>query len=123
MERIRKEPVSDDEMETAINYYLESFSDNFQSPQATMANFAILEMTGKPMDYYRTYRGKVQGVTKEKISEVANKYIHPDRMAIVIVGDWEPCNKGGAKWPGPLEKLGKVHKVALPDPMTGELPK
>jgi predicted Zn-dependent peptidase len=120
MERIRKEPVSDDEMETAINYYLESFSDNFQSPQATMANFANLVMTGKPMDYYRTYRGKVQGVTKEKISEVANKYIHPDRMAIVIVGDWEPCNKGGDKLAGPLDKFGKVHRISLLDPLTGE---
>ncbi len=37
----------------AINYYLESFSDNFQSPQITMANFAMLEMQGKPMDYYK----------------------------------------------------------------------
>jgi hypothetical protein len=59
-------------------------------------------------------------VTKEKISEVANKYIHPDRMAIVIVGDWEPCNKGGDKLAGPLDKFGKVHRISLLDPLTGE---
>jgi len=120
MERIRKEPVSEDEMETAINYYLESFSDNFQSPQATMENFAILEMTGKPLDYYKNYRSRVQSVTKEKALEVANKYIHPDKMAIMIVGDWEPCNKGGDKLAGPLDKFGKVHRIKLTDPMTGE---
>jgi predicted Zn-dependent peptidase len=120
MESIRKEPVSENEMETAINYYLESFSDNFQSPQTTMANFANLEMTGKPMDYYKTYRGKIQGVTKEKVLEAANKYIHPDRMAIMIVGDWEPCTKGGEKLAGPLDRFGKVHRVSLRDPMTGE---
>jgi predicted Zn-dependent peptidase len=119
IERIRKEPVSDAEMETAINYYLESFADSFQTPQVTMANFANLEMTGKPMDYYKTYRDKVKAVTKARIQEVARKYIQPDKIAIMIVGDWEPCNKGGDKWPGPLEKLGKVRRIALPDPMTG----
>jgi zinc protease len=120
IDRIRKEPVSDSEMETAINYYLESFADGFQSAQATMASFANLEMTGKPLDYYKTYRSKIQAVTKARVQEVAQKYLRPDRAAIMIVGDWEPCNKGGDKWPGPLDKLGRVHRINLTDPMTGE---
>ncbi|RPJ01166.1 MAG: insulinase family protein, partial [Candidatus Aminicenantes bacterium] len=119
-DRIRKEPVSDAEMETALNYYLESFADNFQSAQATMMSFANLEMTGKPMDYFKTYRSKIQAVSKARVQEVATKYIQPDKMAIMIVGDWEPSNKGGDKWPGPLDKLGKVHRIALIDPMTGQ---
>jgi predicted Zn-dependent peptidase len=122
-DRIRREPVADAEMETAVNYYLESFSDSFQTPQATMSSFASLEMTGKPMDYYKTYRDKVKAVTKARVQEMAKKYIQPEKMAIMIVGDWEPCNKGGDKWPGPLDKLGKLHRVALPDPMTGEIGK
>ena len=120
LNRIRKEPVSDDEMETAVNYYLESFSNAFESPQATMSTFANLEMTGKPMDYYKTYRDKIRVVTKAKVQEVANKYIHPDQAVIMIVGDFEPCNKGGDQWAGPLDKLGKIHMVKLKDPMTGE---
>jgi zinc protease len=120
LDRIRKEPVSDAEMETALNFYLESFADSFQTPQVTMASFANLEMTGKPMDYYKTYRDKVKAVTKARIQDVARKYIQPDKIAIMVVGDWEPCNKGGDKWPGPLDKLGKVHRINLPDPLTGE---
>jgi len=107
-------------METAINYYLESFSNFFSSPIATMANFAELEMQGKPWDYYKTYRDKIRNVTKEKVLEVAKKYIHPEKMVIMIVGDWEPCNQGDAKFPGPLSKLGKVHEITLRDPLTGE---
>jgi zinc protease len=118
--RIRTEPVSDAEIETAIDYYLESFADAFQSAQATMSNFANLEMTGKPMDYYKTYRAKIQAVTKARVQEVAGKYIHPDKAVMMIVGDWGPCDKGGDKWPGPLDRLGKVHRVNLTDPMTGE---
>ena len=120
LNRIRKEPVLDAEMETAINYYLESFSNSFESPQATMSSFANLDMTGKPMDYYKTYRDKISAVTKAKVQEVANKYIQPDKAIIMIVGDFEPCNKGGDKWPGPLDKLGKIHRVSLKDPLTGE---
>jgi len=118
-DRIRKEPVADAEMETAINYYLESFADGFQSSLQTMMSFANLEMTGKPMDYYKTFRSKIQAVTKARVQEVAQKYIRPDKAVIVIVGDFEPCDKGGDKWPGPLDKLGRVRKVNLTDPMTG----
>ena len=119
-DRIRKEPVSDAEMETAVNFYLESFSDAFQSPQATMATFANLEMTGKPMDYYKTYRQKIKVVTKAMVQEAARKYIHPDRAAVLIVGDWEPCNAGSDKFAGPLDKFGAVRRITLIDPLTGE---
>jgi predicted Zn-dependent peptidase len=118
-DRIRREPVADAEMETAINYYLESFADAFQSAQATMMSFANLEMTGRPMDFYKTFRSKIQAVTKARVQEVAEKYIHPDKAVIVIVGDFKPCNEGGDKWPGPLDKLGKLRMIELTDPMTG----
>lgn len=118
--RIRSEPVTDAEMETAVNYYLESFAGQFEMPQSTMSSFASLEMEGKPLDYYKTYRDRITAVTKAKVQEVARKYVHPDRAVIMIVGDWEPCNAGGEEWPGPLEKLGKAHRVALRDPMTGQ---
>jgi len=120
-DRIKQEPVSDAEMETAINYYLESFADFFQSPIFTMVNFANLEMQGKPMNYYSTYRDRIKAVTKEKVMEMAKKYIQPDRMVIMIVGDWEPCNKGSDKFPGPLDKLGKIHRWKLLDPLTGQM--
>jgi len=119
-ERIRTDLVSEEEMETAINYYIESFSNYFTTPITTMYNFARLKMAGKPMDYYKTYREKIKSVTKEKVLEVAKKYIHPEKAAIMIVGDWEPCNKGSEKFPGPLENLGKVHRINLRDPLTGE---
>jgi predicted Zn-dependent peptidase len=122
-DRIRTTPVSDAEMDTAVNYYLESFADGFQSAQSTMMSFANLEMTGKPMDYYKTYREKFRAVTKAKVQAVANKYIHPDQAAILIVGDWDPCNKGSDKFPFPLDKFGKVHRLSLIDPMTGEVMK
>ncbi len=117
--RIRKDPVTEAEMEMAVNYFIDSFASQFEMPQAVMNAFANLEMQGKPMDYFKTYRDKIKAVTKAKVQEVAQKYIQPDKLVVMIVGDFEPCNKGGDKWPGPLDKLGKVHRINLIDPMTG----
>jgi len=41
-------------------------------------------------------------------------------MAIMIVGGWEPCNKGSDKFAGPRDKFGKVKMLILKDPLTGE---
>jgi zinc protease len=117
--RIRNAPVGDQELDTAINYYLESFSAVFESPQNTMTTFAEMEMTGKPLDHYRQFRAGIAAVTRERVLEVANRYVVPERMAILIVGDWEACNAGGDRWPGPLEKLGPVRRIELTDPLTG----
>ncbi|MGQ9617571.1 MAG: M16 family metallopeptidase [Candidatus Aminicenantia bacterium] len=119
-ERIRNEYVTDDELKTAIDYYIESFSDNFSSPMRTMLSFAQLEMQGEPFDYYMKYPQMIKMVTKEKVLEVAKKYIKPEKIAIMIVGDFEPCNKGSEKFEGPLEKFGKIHFIKLRDPLTGE---
>jgi zinc protease len=40
-----------------------------------------------PADYLQTYRDKVNAVTLEDVERVAKKYISPDKIAIVIVGD------------------------------------
>ncbi len=40
-----------------------------------------------PADYLQTYRDKINAVTLEDVERVAKKYIAPDKIAIVIVGD------------------------------------
>jgi predicted Zn-dependent peptidase len=119
-ERIRKELVSDEELDTAKNFYLESFSDFFQTPQIIIANFARLEMEGRPLDYYQTYRNHIDKVTKETVLKAAQKYIHPDQLAIMIVGNFEACNVTSEKYHNTLEKLGKIKFINLPDYISGE---
>lgn len=118
--RIRKEPVSDEEMETARQYYLNSFPDRFSTAIAAMNAFARLEYDGFPMDHYDTYRDRVESVTKEDVQRVARKYIKPDEMTIFVVGDIDPCKAGYDKHPGTLEDLGKITVLELKDPLTGK---
>ncbi|HEX9974154.1 MAG TPA: pitrilysin family protein [bacterium] len=117
---IQKESVTDDEMETAKNYYLDSFPDRFSSSIGTMSTFASLEYDGFPMNYYDTYRDKYNAVTKQDVMRVAKKYIKPGEMSIFVVGDIEKCKVGYDKHPGTLDQLGKISVIELKDPLTGK---
>jgi len=119
-ERIRREPVKDEEMATAKNYFLDSFPDRFSTAIGTMSAFAALEYDGFPLDYYDTYCDKIRAVTAQDVMRVAKKYIQPDQMTIMVVGDIEACKKGDEKHPGTLDQLGRITEIKLPDPLTGQ---
>ncbi len=116
--RIRTEPVSDAEMATAKNFFLDSFPDRFSTAISAMTTLATLEYDGFPGNYYDTWRDKYNAVTKQDIQRVAQKYIKPGEMSLFIVGDIEKCKAGDDKHPGKLEDFGKITVIALKDPMT-----
>jgi zinc protease len=119
-ERIRTQPVSDFELDTAKNFYQESLADFFTTPLTTIGNFARLEMQGRTLDYYKTYRANIAKVTKDDVLRVAKTYLHPDKLAIMIVGNFEACNVTSEKYPNTLEKLGKIRFIDLIDSISGE---
>lgn len=49
-----------------------------------MTNLAVY---GLPDTYFNEYISKVNAVTAADVNRVANKYLDPSKMAIVIVGD------------------------------------
>ncbi len=42
-----------------------------------------------PLDYFRTLPPKVDAVTAQDVERVANKYLAPDSMVVIAVGDRE----------------------------------
>lgn len=87
MKRIREEEVSDEELNNAVASLTGSFARSLESPQ-TVANFALnIDRYNLPKDYYATYLQKLNAVSKDDILDVANKYIHPDKANIVVVGN------------------------------------
>ena len=42
---------------------------------------------GLPSTYYNDYIQRINAVTGEDVNRVANKYLDPSKMAIVVVGD------------------------------------
>jgi zinc protease len=84
---IRKESVSDKELEGAKKYLIGSFPMRFDT-QSKLANFLNqVEYYGLGMDYSAKYPSIINAITKEDVLRVAKKYLNPEETIRVIVAD------------------------------------
>lgn len=86
-ERIRKVPVSDEELADAKNFLTGVFPIRAETQEGLTNLIVNQHLYGLPGDYLQTYREHVNAVTVEDVQRAANAYIRPEEMAIVIVGD------------------------------------
>jgi zinc protease len=104
MEKIRKEPVSEKELESAKKYLIGSFPMRLDT-QAKLASFITQsEYFGLGLDYDRKYQSLIGSITREEVLRVANTYLHPERLIIVTVRN---SNDGRIDLPAALPKAGK----------------
>jgi predicted Zn-dependent peptidase len=98
--RLRSEPISAEEVARMKNYLSGSFARSLEQP-STIANFALnIARYNLPKDYYRNYLTNLANVTGDDVRNMANTYVQPGNMHIVIVGN--------AKAITGLEKYGEV---------------
>jgi len=94
MERLRDEPVPEDELEIVKNYLTGSFSLALENP-ATVAQFALnTARFNLPSDYYANYLKMISEVTPADIQEMAEIYLKPDKAYILVVGKGDEIEKG-----------------------------
>ncbi|WP_338768292.1 insulinase family protein [Bernardetia sp. ABR2-2B] len=87
LEKIKDEPISKIELNKAKATIIGSFVRSLENPQ-TIANFAIdIARNNLPTDFYTNYIQKINTITIEDIQRVAQKYIKPENITIVAVGD------------------------------------
>ncbi|HEV7889108.1 MAG TPA: pitrilysin family protein [Pyrinomonadaceae bacterium] len=80
-------PVTPQELEGAKQSIVRGFPRGFETPDQIAGNLELIVTYDLPDTYFNSYIERVQAVTLEDISRVANRYLQPDRMAVVIVGD------------------------------------
>jgi predicted Zn-dependent peptidase len=85
--RIREEKVPPEELEESKRSIAASFALSLEQPTRVL-NFAITaKLYGLPPDYWDTYVNRIMAVTAEDVQRVARKYLNPDTLQIVAVGD------------------------------------
>lgn len=87
LRRIIEEPVPEDELKMAKDYIVGSFPLQIETPAQVAARVMTLEIYGLPKDFYDKFREEVKKITAKDIQEVAKKYLHPDRLLIVVSGN------------------------------------
>jgi predicted Zn-dependent peptidase len=99
--RIRDEKVTSRELEESKRAIVAGFALSLEQP-TRMLNFAITRLLyGLPADYWDSYADKIIAVSAEDVQRVARKYLNPDTLQLVAVGD-------AGKIKTVLEKYGAV---------------
>ena len=119
IERIRDGKVRAEELKIETGHVIDSFPRRFGTAALRASQFANDYYTALPADYWDKYRARVQSITADEIQRIAQKYLHPDQLVILVVGDADAILKGNPDKPQySLEKLGPVTRIPLPDPLT-----
>lgn len=124
IEEIRTKPVSEEELEVAKASLIETFPQRFASKPAMLGVFVTDEWTNRPADFWQTYRDRVKAVTAADVQRVAQTYLQPDKLAIMVVGNWPDIAKGDPQGRADIAKLRSEYGIAAPvmlparDPVT-----
>jgi zinc protease len=87
IDRMRAAPVSEDELSLATSYLEGVFPIRFETTAAIAAALSVLMIHGLPDDYYDRYRERVRSITTEQIHQSAQRYLKPEALQMVVVGD------------------------------------
>jgi len=110
IEGLSGNPLTGEEVQRAKDSILNSFVFNYDSRAKILRQQITYAYYGFPPDYLARYRQNIEKVTAADVARVAKKYVHKDRMAILVVGPSTGQDR-------PLESFGKVTKLDITIPM------
>ena len=85
--RIRADAVSDDELTLATSYLDGVFPIRYETTDSIARALAALTIYDLPNDYFDNYRANIRRVTAMDVLHAADKYLHPEQLQLVVVGD------------------------------------
>ena len=114
IKKLKTDPPTPDELRNAKDEVLNSFIFHYDTRDKTLNEQVVLALYGYPPDFLDKYKAGIEKVTSADVARVANKYIDPAKLAIVVVGN-------DSEMGTPLSKLGPVTTldIAIPPPPKG----
>lgn len=82
------------ELSRAKRYLQLQLPGNFETTQQIAAALVPVALYGLPLDYYNNYVQNIESVTQADVARVAQQYINPGSLAVVIVGDRKTIETG-----------------------------
>lgn len=103
------EPPTEEEVERARESILNSFVFNSDSSSDVLGQQLVFEYYGYPLDWLDRYQQAIREITVEDVRRAAEKHLHPDKMAILVVGPSEGHDR-------PLTDFGPVSEIDISIP-------
>lgn len=104
-----EDPITAEEVARAKQAILNSYVFRFDSKSKVISEQMSLAFYDYPADFTARFRAGVEGVTAEDVKRVARKYVHPERIALVVVGNPAGFDK-------PLTAFGEVTPIDITIP-------
>ncbi len=108
LESVQRELVPAAELAARKAYITGAFPIQVETPDGIASQVLDALFHGYDRDYLEHYRERVDAVTAEQVQKFASERIHPDRMAIVLVGNATIFE----------EELGKLYQNVEKIPLT-----
>lgn len=87
-------PIPAGDLTRGKNYQALGFPSGFETLSGMAGQLAQMALYGLPDTYFNDYVPQIQAVTTPAAQAATQKYIQPDKFAIVVVGDLSKVEKG-----------------------------
>ena len=106
---LRETPVPQEELQRTKDSLINSFVFQFESSSQIAFQQMMLAFRGYASDFLETFSDNIAKVTAEDVQHVAQKYLHPDALTIVTVGNQDSFDR-------PLSEFGEVNQIEIKQP-------
>jgi len=121
IKRIREEKCEKEIVDNTKASFIGNLVNPFSSKKGIVNTFADDNYTGRPDNYWQDYTKNMEVVTPEAVLAAAQKYLHPDKLVFLVIGDPEAVNQGSDKHQERFTDFGEITILPLRDPMTLEV--
>ncbi|NIM50668.1 MAG: hypothetical protein GTN62_09985 [Gemmatimonadales bacterium] len=104
------EPIPEDELTRGKNYLAFRYPGRFQTVAQIAGQLDDLFVYDLPSDYFNQYVDRILAVTQQDVQRVARKYLDPEKVLIIVVGDREKIESGIRAL-----NLGRVRLLSIED--------
>jgi zinc protease len=94
LDGIHSKPLTDAELRLAKDSIIRSLPGDFESAYGVNGKLADLWLFGLPQDYYTKLPALIEGVTSADAQAAAAKYVHPENLLVIEVGDKAKIESG-----------------------------
>ena len=99
-------PITGEELKDVQSDATLSLPGSFETVQQLAGAYGNILQYGLPEDYYNTFTQQAMDLTVDSANQIAKKYILPDHLVWVVVGDMAKVEAGVREL-----NLGEVHKI------------
>jgi zinc protease len=94
LDGIHSRPLTDAELRLSKDFLIHSLPGEFEGADGVNRGLADLWLFGLPIDYYAKLPAQVESVTSADAQQAAEKYVRPENLLVVAVGDKAKIESG-----------------------------